>query len=200
MPPPQPRASQMEEIQCSCLQIPREDCYPCATIPAPHSLRFSPRLFHAPTRQYLPAIVAAIHDPAGVISGIQRVFIRTDGCGKADVRPAKMTLGSLGDGAVRLAPVGEVIGLCEGWETGLSAMQLYGLPVWCALGASRMHRVALPPGVRKVVIFADNDAAGHEAAERAANVHRLVGRLVETRLPATGTDFNDELTAGADDE
>ena len=74
-------------------------------------------------------------------------------------------------------------------------MQLYDLPVWCALGASRMHRVALPPSVRKVVIFADNDAAGREAAERTANIHRLVDRSVEMRLPSIGVDFNDELTA-----
>jgi putative DNA primase/helicase len=104
-----------------------------------------------------------------------------------------MSLGLLGDGAVRLAPIGEVIGLCEGFETGLSAMQLYNLPVWCALGASRMHRVALPQAVRKVVIFADNDDAGRKAAERTAKVHRFDGRSVEIRLPTVGTDFNDEL-------
>jgi len=95
-----------------------------------------------------------------------------------------------------LAPASEVMALCEGWETGLSALQLYGLPVWASLGASRMNRVRLPDIVRKVVIFADNDIAGREAAERTAQVHRDLGRIVEIRLPATGTDFNDELIAG----
>jgi putative DNA primase/helicase len=163
------------------------------TAPVPPSLRFMRRLWHAPTGQYLPAVVAAIHDPGDGVSAVQRVFVRKDGLGKAEVSPAKMCLGTHGNGAVRLAPADEIIGLCEGWETGLSAMQLYNLPVWCALSASRMHRLALPDAVRKVVIFADNDAAGHEAAERTANVHRLGGRSVEIRLPAVGTDFNDEL-------
>ena len=112
-------------------------------IPAPHSLRFSPRLFHAPTGQHLPAIVAAVQDSENAISAVQRVFIRKDGLGKAEVSPAKMCLGLHGDGAVRLAPAGEIIGLCEGWETGLSAMQLYdrrsgvpsvppGCTEWCS--------------------------------------------------------------------
>jgi putative DNA primase/helicase len=162
-------------------------------VPMPPSLRFMPSLLHAPTGQCLPVVVAAVHAESGDLSAIQRVFIRPDGLGKAQVTPAKMSLGPLGDGAVRLAPVGEVIGLCEGWETGLSAMQLYDLPVWCALGAARMHCVALPAGVRKIVIFADNDAAGREAAERTAHVQRHHGRSVEIRLPAIGADFNDEL-------
>jgi len=72
-------------------------------------------------------------------------------------------------------------------------MQLSGLPVWSALGASRMHRVAFPALVQAIVIFADNDPAGHVAAERAAEVHRRTGRSVEIRLPSNGTDFNDEL-------
>jgi len=170
------------------------------TIPVPASLRFVPHSFHAPTRQRLPAVVAAVHDSAGAISAIQRAFIRNDGSGKAEVAPAKMCLGALGDGAVRLAPAGETVGLCEGWETGLAAMQLYELPIWCSLGASRMRCVVLPPSVRKVVIFADNDAAGREAAERTANVHRCHGRWVEIRWPILGADFNDELMQRANDD
>jgi putative DNA primase/helicase len=167
------------------------------TATVPPSLRFAPRLLHGPSGQYLSAVIAAIHTAGGALSAIQRVFIRNDGLGKAEVTPAKMSLGPLGDGAVRLAPVGEVVGVCEGWETGLSAMQLYNVPVWCALSASRMHRVMFPATVRRVVIFADKDPAGHEAAERTAHSHRRCGHSVEIRLPAIGLDFNDELTAEA---
>jgi hypothetical protein len=88
--------------------------------------------------------VAAVQDSESAISAVQRVFIRKDGLGKAEVSPAKMCLGIQGDGAVRLAPAAEVTGLCEGWETGLAAMQLYEVPIWCCLGASRMHNVVLP--------------------------------------------------------
>src|SRR5262249_10211749 len=140
------------------------------TVPAPPSLRYAPSLVHGPTGLRLPAIIAAIEVPQGAVSAIQRVFIRPDGLGKADVASPKLSLGPLGHGAVRLAPASEVMGLCEGWETGLSALQLHGLPTWSSLGASRMQRVWLPEIVRKVVIFADNDLVGHEAAERTAQV------------------------------
>ncbi len=165
------------------------------TLPVPTSLRYAPSILHAPTGLCLPAIIAAVRTSQGAVSAIQRVFVRADGLGKADVAGPKLSLGPLGDGAVRLAAASEVMALCEGWETGLSALQLSGLPVWASLGASRMHRVRLPDIVRSVVIFADNDAAGHEAAERTAQVHRDLGRCVEIRLPANGTDFNDELIA-----
>jgi len=165
------------------------------TLPVPTSLRYAPSILHAPTGLCLPAIIAAVRISQGAVSAIQRVFVRADGLGKADVAGPKLSLGPLGDGAVRLAAASEVMALCEGWETGLSALQLSGLPVWASLGASRMHRVRLPDIVHSVVIFADNDAAGHEAAERTAQVHRDLGRCVEIRLPANGTDFNDELIA-----
>jgi hypothetical protein len=165
------------------------------TLPVPPSLRFAPGLLHSPTGLRLPAIIAGVQTLQGAVSAIQRVFVRVDGLGKAAVAKPKLSLGPQGDGAVRLAPPAEVMGLCEGWETGLSALQLYGLPVWASLGASRMHRVRLPDLVRRVVIFADNDEAGRKAAERTAQVHRDLGRSVEIRLPADGIDFNDELLA-----
>jgi DNA primase len=165
------------------------------TLPVPPSMRYAPGVHHAPTGLRLPAIIAGVQSSQGAVSAIQRVFVRADGLGKAEVAKAKLSLGPLADGAVRLAPAAEVMAVCEGWETGLSALQLFGMPVWASLGASRMHRVRLPDIVRRVVIFADNDAAGREAAERTAQVHRDLGRVVEIRLPANGIDFNDELIA-----
>src|SRR6266699_5996225 len=165
------------------------------TLSVPPSLRYAPSILHAPTGLRLPAIIAAIRTSQGAVSAIQRVFVRADGLGKAAVAGPKLSLGPLADGAVRLAPASEVMALCEGWETGLSALQLYGLPVWASLGASRMHRVILPDIVRKVVIFADDDVAGRKAAERTAQLHRDLGRSVDIRLPANGTDFNDQLIA-----
>jgi DNA primase len=74
------------------------------------------------------------------------------------------------------------------------------LPVWCALGASRMHRVVFPSLVRKIVVFADNDDAGRAAAERTANVQRHHGRHVEIRWPTRGADFNEELILQANND
>lgn len=72
-----------------------------------------------------------------------------------------------------LAPVGPVIGLAEGIETGLSAMDLFRVPVWCALG-SNLARIVLPAGARNVAIFADRGEAGERAAATASRDRKSV--------------------------
>ena len=50
-----------------------------------------------------------------------------------------------------------MLGITEGAEDALSAMQLTNVPCWASLGAGRMHRVAIPEHVRELHIFGDND-------------------------------------------
>jgi len=91
------------------------------------------------------------------------------------------------------------MGIAEGTETALSAMMLTGMTVWASLGGKRLHNVALPPFVREVHIFADNDQAGREAAHRASDVHLAFGRTVTIRKPPPEfKDFNDFIVADAD--
>lgn len=66
--------------------------------------------------------------------------------------------------AVRLMPHGDVLGVAEGIETALSAHRIHGLPVWSCLNTALLAKFVPPPGVRRVVIFADKDVAGLEAA------------------------------------
>ncbi len=102
----------------------------------------------------------------------------------------------LRDDTVRLGPAGPVLGIAEGIETGLSAMQLFDMPVWCCLSAVRLDRLWLPPEAREIHLFADNGAPGHEAAERAARVYQAQGRRVVVRFPPEKFgDFNDLLCA-----
>ena len=68
--------------------------------------------------------------------------------------------------------------------------------MWCCLGAGRMHRVAIPPAVRELHIFADDDEPGRAAAERTAEEHSRAGRRVVLRYPPAGRkDWNDALVA-----
>jgi hypothetical protein len=83
-----------------------------------------------------------------------------------------MTMGALGWGAVRLAAATDILGLAEGTEKGLAAMQLFNVPCWSSLGAGRMHRVFIPDDVGELHVFLDNDDAGRAAAERTAHAHR----------------------------
>ena len=165
------------------------------TVPA--SIRDHPGLKHGPTGLNLPAMVAAITGADRKVSAIQRTFLRVDGRGKANVYEPKMTLGAMRDGAVRLGPAGPVLGIAEGIETGLSAMQLFGLPVWCSLSALRLDRLWLPTEAHEIHFFADNGTAGHEGAERAAKAYQGQGRRVVVRFPPERFgDFNDLLSAG----
>ena len=93
------------------------------------------------------------------------------------------------------------MGLAEGIESGLSAMQLADVPVWISLGCVRLHRVELPAIVKEVHVFADNDAPGREYAQRAEEVHLRAGRRVLLRYPPDQcADWNDFLNLIADND
>lgn len=149
---------------------------------------------HPPTGLLLPTLIAAITDNRRQTLAVHRTFIRVDGRGKANVTAARMLLGSPGNGAIRLAAAAETIGLAEGLETAWSAQQLFGLPVWSAISAGRLHKVELPPEVRRVVLFADHDEPGRAAAKAAADAYQSQGRETAIKMPdEPGTDWNDYL-------
>jgi DNA primase len=136
-------------------------------------------------------MIAAVQAVDQRITAIHRTYIQLDGQGKANVKTPKMALGPIGGGAVHLAVAGPVLGIAEGIETGLAAMQLFDIPVWCALG-SRLDRVALPDVVSNVIVLADSGNAGTEAADKAMKAFFGQGRKATLCVPDLG-DFNDVL-------
>jgi putative DNA primase/helicase len=160
------------------------------------SLRFHANLKH-PTGAYLPAMVAAVQDAEGAIVAIHRTFLKADGSGKANVEQQKMMLGPCAGGAVRLAKPASTISIAEGIETALSIAQACpDLAVWAALSTSGMRALRLPDVVRDVIIAADSDDAGEQAAQAAAAGLLCEGLRVRIARPPTGRDFNDLLTEG----
>jgi putative DNA primase/helicase len=142
------------------------------------------------------SMVAGMQAPDGKVIAIQQTWLTSDGQ-KATAK--RLTTGNLGTGAVRLGAVGRCMGLAEGVETALSAMQMTGMTVWAALGASRLHSVELPTEVEEVHIFVDNDEPGRTAAKRTADVHAGLGRRVYLRSPPDQCgDWNDFLNLLAD--
>jgi hypothetical protein len=143
---------------------------------------------------YRGAMIAAVYQPYQGVTAIQKTPIKADFS-----RGDRMTKGPLGTGAVRLGAAQETMGIAEGTETALSAMMLTGMSVWASLGGKRLYNVELPPFVREVHIFADNDQPGREAAYRASDVHRELGRMVKIRRPPPQfKDFNDFIMSDAD--
>jgi putative DNA primase/helicase len=144
-----------------------------------------------------PAMVAAVQRPDGKIIAVQHTWVTRHG-EKALASPRRITTGALGTGAVRLGPAAEVMGLAEGVETALSAIQLTGMPVWASLGAARLPSVWVSPQVKELHIFADNDEAGQRAAKLATEAHRLLRTVVLRAPPPQFKDYNDLLHAIAD--
>ena len=151
-------------------------------------------LRHGPTGLGLPAMVCAVQAPDRRITAIHRTFLVADGRTKASVSPDKMTLGPCAGAAIRLGPAGPKIAIAEGLETSLSvAQRCPDLPVWCGLNASGVRSIILPAQVREVVICADADERGEEAAQAAAKRFIAEGRVARIARPPAGLDFNDVL-------
>jgi hypothetical protein len=161
------------------------------TLPVPPSLRCG-SVMHR-DRYLTPAMVAAVQRPDGKIVSVQTTLLTLAGR-KAPVAIPRITTGALGVGAVRFGKATDVLGLAEGIETALSAMQLTDVPTWACLGAGRMHRIAIPDHVRELHLFGDNDGPGRDAVERTAyaNRHR---RVVLRFPPDSCNDWNDFATS-----
>jgi len=146
--------------------------------------------------QFLPAMLAAVTTDVGVIA-VHRTFLDPGSGRLAGFERPKRALGSLGCGAVRLAPpAAGRLGLSEGIESALSAMQLFGIPCWATLGNERFGLVAIPESVRELHLFIDNDAGGELAERRALKAYSAAGRVIQPRASASaGFDWNDELKA-----
>ncbi|BBB11459.1 DUF7146 domain-containing protein [Sphingopyxis sp. FD7] len=146
--------------------------------------------------QFLPAMLAAVTTDMGIIA-IHRTFLDAPSAKLAAFDRPKRALGSLGCGAVRLAPpAAGRLGLAEGIESALSATQMFGVPCWATLGNERFGLVAIPEGVRELYLFIDNDPGGELADQRARKVYSASGRVIRSRAPESiGFDWNDELKA-----
>jgi putative DNA primase/helicase len=101
-------------------------------------------------------------------------------------------------GAVHLAEPADELGISEGIETSLAASRIFGIPVWSALDAGGLEKFAPPPGIKRLIIFGDNDENGVGQRAAYALAARLSGRIaVEVKIPdQSDTDWNDVLLEG----
>jgi putative DNA primase/helicase len=162
----------------------------------PDALRFHPALLHAGTQTRWPAMVTGVFDIDGLVTAIHRTYLARDGSGKAPINPNKMTLGPCRGNAIRLAPAAPSLMVGEGIETTLSVMQVTARPAWAAGSAGFMEKLVLPAAVKEVMILADSDCVGQDAARRAAKRWKAEKRRVLiAKPPQENADFNDLLRA-----
>jgi phage/plasmid primase-like uncharacterized protein len=171
---------------------------PGLDLAALRELGFLPAAKH-PSGARLPCMVALLRDIEGRPVAVHRTFLAPGGAGKARVEPAKMTLGAVSGAAVRLHQAAARLVIAEGIESSLAASVLLRMPAWAAVSAGNLRdSLALPPSVREVVIAADHDAPGLEAAQAAARRWKAEGRTVRIAKPQReGADFADLLAERA---
>jgi hypothetical protein len=182
----------------------------------PRALRFHPELWNRESQAHWPAMVAAVTNDAGEHVATHRTWLalRDGRWGKAPLSDAKMSLGTVAGGCIRLwrgasgralkdAPEGDRVAIAEGIETALSvAIACPELRVLCAVSLSNMANLVLPPAVGTVFLCADNDVVDdtqgarqrHNALVRAIGHYREGGRDVRLAMPdVPGADWNDIL-------
>lgn len=187
-------------------------------IALPSTLRFHPRVIFGAdeNRSSLPAVVAAVQDPAGGIAGVLRIFldpasIRAGRPVKARIEREKALLGTIKGGAVRFAAAASAMVTCEGIETGAAAVQARpDLALWIGIDATHMAEIVWPEITRDLLVLADRDPVvwkrgplqgkrpGEEFARRTAFrfIQRGDGRTARIAVPAgEKLDFNDVLLA-----
>jgi phage/plasmid primase-like uncharacterized protein len=139
-------------------------------------------------------MLARVLDARGELCGMHLTVLLPDGSGRASKRLAR---GShpLG-GSIRLFPfeASKPLALAEGIETALAVREATGWATWACVSAGGLAAVELPLEAREVVVAADHDRAGLEAANALARRLLSEGRRVRLATPPqAGADWLDML-------
>ena len=160
------------------------------------SLRFHPRCFYRPDEhspvETWPALIAAITDRDGHLTGVHRTWLDPDGAGKAPVDTPRRAMGHILGHGVRFGVAYDVLAAGEGIETVLSPRTLLPhLPMLAATSAAHLAAVLFPATLRRLYILRDRDPAGDGARDRL--IARAASAGIETVvLSPRLEDFNED--------
>jgi putative DNA primase/helicase len=165
--------------------------------PVPERLRLHRHLTYwdGGDRGSFPAMIAPLVSPDGRTLALHRTYLTADGF-KAPVPTAKKLTGSAGllaGASIRLHDAQDgVIGIAEGIETAQAAHLASGLPTVAAYCAHNLAAYVWPPGVKRLVVFADADPTGAAAAHSLKARAMRAGLTVAVLTPSTpGADWCD---------
>jgi hypothetical protein len=160
-------------------------------------LRFHPRRYYradeeSPTETW-PALIAAVTDLGGRITGVHRTWLDRSGQDKAPIDSPRRAMGHLLGHGVRFGVVNDVMAAGEGLETMLSLRTILpALPMVAALSANHLAALLFPPTVRRLYVARDRDPAGDAAM--ASLHHRATAAGIEAYgLSPSFDDFNEDL-------
>ncbi len=166
---------------------------------AGEAVRFHPSCPFAGQR--VPAMVGLIRDViSNAPKAVHRTALSLSGEKVAIGGHDRLTLGPIGEGAIKLTPDEDVtvcLGIGEGIETTLSLRNLTEFgpsPVWSLIFAGNLGKLPGLMGIESLWIAVDNDenGTGQKAARKCAYRWRNVGAEVFLVKPlAKGADLND---------
>lgn len=140
-----------------------------------------------------PAMIAAVTNLDGTITGVHRTWLALDGSDKAPVAYPRRAMGHLLGHGVRFGRSGRVMLAGEGIETMLSLLQVMpSAGTIAGLSAAHLAAILFPAGLQRLYVARDADPAGSRAlatlTERATAMDIEIVPL-EPRLD----DFNSDL-------
>lgn len=166
------------------------------------ALRFHPRCYYRPRgdgpTETRPALIGAVTDLGGKLTGVQRTYLsfETHGLwndGAAQISVQRRAMGHLLGNAVRFGTGTEIIAAGEGIETVLSLLMILpAMTMVAGLSAAHLAAILFPPSLRRLYIGRDNDPAGYRASKTLAQRAQAAGIdaiILSPRL----SDFNDDL-------
>ncbi len=163
------------------------------------ALRFHPRCYYRPDADALtqtwPALIAAVTDLGGAITGVHRTWLDPSAANKAPIATPRRAMGQLLGNAVRFGIAQDVLAAGEGIETMLSLRDaLPDLAMVAGLSANHLATMLLPASLRVLYVVRDADPAGERAAAKLterAHHEGIDARMLSPLLD----DFNDDLCA-----
>jgi hypothetical protein len=161
------------------------------------NLRFHPRCYYRPDSdsptETWPAMIAAVTDLGGTITGAHRTWLDPSGRDKAPIDTPRRAMGHLLGNAVRFGMARDVMAAGEGIETMLSLRCVMPtMPVVAALSAAHLAAILFPATLRRLYVARDNDPAGDGAVANLIDRSREAGIEAITLSSHLG-DFNEDL-------
>jgi len=171
------------------------------------TLRFHPHCYYRPskddapdTRTAWPALIAAVTNLRGQLTGVHRTFLRVSSenpahITKAPVASPRRAMGNILGHGIRFGSVDDVMIAGEGLETILSLREIMpSMPMTAATSSAHLAAIAFPPTLKHLYVARDKDAAGDAALATLVERAHPLGIDVIVLSPQL-CDFNDDLRA-----
>jgi len=145
------------------------------------------------TPNAFPALIAAVTDLDGTITGVHRTWLDAVDTDKAPVATPRRAMGDLLGHGVRFGISGPVMIAGEGIETMLSLrMAIPQLAMIAGLSAPHLAAIAFPPELQRLYVARDDDPAGANAVTTLIDRTHAAGMAMIVLEPQLD-DFNADL-------